>query len=387
VQPSATLALAQKAAELKRQGRDVISFTTGEPDFDTPAGVKAAAVAAIESGFTKYTASSGILELKEAICHKLWHENGVSYSPEEVIVSAGAKQAIYNVLQAVCDPGSEVIIPTPCWVSYPEQVKLAGGVPVFVRFTPDSGFGLDLAAVKAALTPRTVAVIINSPNNPTGAVYEQEALHELGELALERKFWIISDEVYEKLTYDGTRHVSIASLDPRFKEVVVTVNGVSKTFAMTGWRIGYAAGPRQLIAAMGRIQDHVTGNANSIAQKAALFALTQSRDYEIMRLEYEIRRDLMISELAQVPGVRAYKPRGAFYLFPEVSALFGRAAGKKVVANSWDLADFLLEEAAVAVVPGAAFHGEGCIRLTFAVARDRIEEGVRRIVEALSLLT
>lgn len=387
VQPSATLALAQKAAELKKQGKDVIGFTTGEPDFDTPADIKAAAVAAIESGFTKYTPSSGIRELKEAVCHKLWRENGISYSPDEVIVSAGAKQAIYNALQAICDHGSEVIIPAPCWVSYTEQVKLAGGVPVLVRCPADSGFGLDVAAVEAAITPRTVAIIVNSPNNPTGAVYEEDVLRELGELALERKLWIISDEVYEKLTYDGVRHVSIASLDPRFKQVVVTVNAVSKTFAMTGWRIGYCAGPKTLITAMSRIQDHVTGNANSIAQKAALFALTQSSGYETMRREYEVRRNLMLSLLEQAPGVRVHRPRGAFYLFPDVSAFFGRSAGKRTISNSCDLADFLLEEAAVAVVPGAAFQGEEGIRLTFAVAREKIEEGVHRIAAALSSLS
>lgn len=369
---------------MRRAGVDVVSFGAGEPDFDTPAFIKEAAIEAIKSGFTKYTPSSGINELKEAVAEKLKQENGLDYSPSQVIISCGAKHSIYNILMAICDPGDEVIIGTPYWVSYPEMVRLAGGEPVFVETSPETGYCMAPDDVRSRISPKTKAIIVNSPANPTGTIYPEEFLLDIGRLAVEHDFYIISDEIYEKLIYDGLEHVSIATLDEAFKERAILVNGVSKSYAMTGWRIGYAAGPEDVIKAMGRIQSHSTSNPTSISQAAALAALKGEQDeVERMRMEFERRRDLICSKLDEIEGISYVRPQGAFYVFPDVSAYFGGKLAGREINGSLDFADIMLEAAKVALVPGVAFGDDRCVRLSFATSTETIEEGLNRIKEAL----
>lgn len=365
---------------MRREGIDVISFGAGEPDFDTPHHIKRAAIDAINSGFTKYTPASGIPELKEAIAEKLKKENDLDYSPSQIIVSCGAKHSIYNALMAICDPGDEVIIISPYWVSYPEMVRLAGGVPVIVEAEMESGYIPSPEAVRSKVTDKTKAIIINSPSNPTGSVWDEEALRGIGELAVEGDFYIISDEIYEKLIYDGLKHISVAALDERFKERTILISGVSKSYSMTGWRIGYAAGPEEVINAMSRIQSHSTSNPTSISQMAALEALRgPQEEVERMRSEFERRRELICGKLDEIEGVRYFKPRGAFYVFVDVSAFYGKLG----VGGSVEFADLLLEKARVALVPGVAFGDDRCVRLSFATSDEEIVEGLERIKKAL----
>ena len=385
--PSATLAVQAKARELRSRGVDVISFGAGEPDFDTPARVKAAAIEAMKRGQTKYTEVGGIPELRAAVCAKLKRDNGLDYEPADVVVSCGAKHTLYNIFVALLDPGDEVIVPSPYWVSYPEQVRLLDGVPVTVATREETGFDLDVARLAAAVTPRTKIIVLNSPNNPTGAVFSPAAMVAVATLAVERGLWIVSDECYEALTFEG-RHVSIASLDPAAKARTITVNTCSKAYAMTGWRIGYAAGPRAIIRAMTDVQSQVTSNPSSIAQWAAIEALTGPQD-DVAKMagEFDRRRRLIVDGLNALPGVRCIMPKGAFYAFANVSGLLGkRPAGGAPLAGSGDVASFLLDAARVAVVPGADFGSDAHIRLSYATSAALISEGLARMGTALRTL-
>ncbi len=385
--PSATLAVTAKAKALQAEGVDVIGFGAGEPDFDTPGPVKAAAAAALEAGFTKYTPTAGILELRQAVCEKLEKENGLTYEPAQVIVSCGAKHSLFNFFQAVLDPGEEVLIPSPFWVSYPEMVRLAGGRPVFVPTEESDGFRLRAANVRPLLTRRSRVLIVNSPSNPTGSGLEERDLRALAELAEEKDLLIVSDEIYERLTYDGFRHLSIASLGADARSRTVVVNGFSKSFSMTGWRLGYAAGPRQIVAGMVTVQDHSTSNPTSFAQKGALQALRGSREeVDGWVVEFAARKGLIASLLREIPGVTFSEPRGSFYIFPNFSAFFGRAFRGRKISGSADLAAYLLDEARAATIPGAAFGSDSHLRLSFALSRERIETGLQRIGDALKAL-
>jgi aspartate aminotransferase len=388
--PSSTLAVQARARELRARGVDVISFGAGEPDFDTPERIKAAAVQALRRGETKYTEVAGIPELRAAVCAKLKRDQGLDYEPAEVLISVGAKHTLFNLAAALLDPGDEVLVPSPYWVSYPEQARLLGAVPVAVPTDERSGFDLDPDRLAAAVTPRTRLVVLNSPNNPTGAVFSREALAAVGRLAIERDLWIVSDECYEALTYEG-RHVSIAQLGPEVKRRTVVVNTCSKAYAMTGWRIGYAAGPRPLIQAMTTVQSQVTSNPSSVAQWAAVEALAGPQD-EVAKMagEFDRRRRLIVDGLNALPGVSCVMPRGAFYVFPNVSGLFGRrvsvGGAPRELRTSTDVAEFLLEHARVAVVPGLDFGSDAHVRLSYATSAELIREGLARMDAAIRAL-
>ena len=378
ISPSPTLAIDTKAKALKAQGVEVINFSAGEPDFDTPQHIKAAAVQALEEGFTRYTPVAGIPELRREVA-RYFSLRGLSYSPEEIVVSCGAKQSLYNALQVLLEEGEEAVLISPYWVSYHEQVKLAGGKPVVVHTDSAEGFKVTPEALEAALTPRTRAVILNSPCNPTGAVYTRQELESLAELARERDIWVISDEIYSALLYDGLQHVSIASF-PGMKERSIVVDGASKTYAMTGWRIGFAAAPLPIAQAMISIQSHSTSNPNSIAQKAVLAALRGSQEsVEKMRLEFDRRRLMMLEGLRAIPGIKCHRPGGAFYLFPDVGELLGKRFRGRILSSSLKIAEVLLEEFRVAVVPGEAFGAPGYLRLSYATSRDQIEKGLKAL--------
>jgi aspartate aminotransferase len=388
--PSPTLAITAKANQMKADGIDVVAFGAGEPDFDTPDHIKQAAVDALAKGFTKYTPSAGIPALKKAIVEKLERENGLTYGPSNVIVSCGGKHSLYNVFQALCEAGDEVIIPAPYWVSYPEQVKLADATPVIIPTTDASGFAPTVEQLRQAITPRTKIVVLNSPSNPTGAMWPRETIEALAALAVENDFYVISDEIYEKIVYDGNKPVSIASLGPEIKKRTITVNGVSKTYSMTGWRIGYAAGEAEIIAAMGRIQDSVTSNPTSIAQYAAVAAMTGPQEFlNDWVAEFDRRRQVIVKGLNAIPGITCVNPDGAFYVFPNISDLFGKTApnGGKRIESSDDFADYLLAQANVAVVPGSGFGAGEYVRLSYATSMATIEKGLTRIAEAVANLT
>lgn len=385
ITPSPTLAVDSRAKEMISQGIDVVGFGAGEPDFPTPAHVKAAAVNAIEADFTRYTPAAGIMELRQAICQKLRRENGLEYEPAQVVVSVGGKHSLYNVFMALCQPGDEVLLPAPYWVSYPEQIRLAGGQVVPVEASINNEFKVTVADLEKHTTDRTRILVLNSPSNPTGAVYSRRELEALAEFLVARSIIVISDEVYEKLIYGDAEHVSIASLGEEIKDLTVLVNAVSKTYAMTGWRIGYAAAPREVAAAMAKLQGHVTSNPTSIAQKAALEALRGPQDdLEVMVAEYRRRRDYMVERLNAMAGVVCPQPEGAFYVFPSVEGLFGRQLGDTTINNADDLAAALLETARVALVPGTGFGFPGNVRLSYATSMERIEEGLNRMAAALA---
>jgi aspartate aminotransferase len=384
--PSPTLAMQARAKAMRAQGIDVISFGAGEPDFDTPARIKAAAVRALEKGQTKYTEVGGIPELRAAVCQKLRRDHGLEYAADEVTVSCGAKHTLYNIMMALVNPADEVLIPSPYWVSYPEQVRLLGGVPVAVPTPEATGFDLEPAALRRAVTPRTKMIVLDSPGNPTGAVFSAEALAEVAKLAEERDLWVISDECYESLTYEG-RHVSIASLSPAIRARTILVNTCSKAYAMTGWRIGYAAGPPDVIRAMTDVQSQVTSNPASIAQWAAVEALAGPQD-EVAKMagEFDRRRRVIIEALNAIPGVSCVMPKGAFYAFPNVSGLFGKRAKAGVLRGSADVCAFLLDEARIATVAGVDFGSDAHIRLSYATGLDTIKEGMRRMDAAVRSL-
>src|SRR5664280_393663 len=384
---SPTLRINARATQMRGQGIDVVDFSVGEPDFPTPEVVKRAAKAALDANFTKYTANDGIPDLKQAICGKLERDNGLAYSPDEVIVSAGAKNSLFNVAMALYDEGDDILIPAPYWVSYPDQVKLAKANPVVVPTREEDGFRLQARDLAAAITPNTKAIILNYPCNPTGATYTREQLEEIADVCVREQIWVISDEIYEKLIYDGQRFVSIASVNDKIKKLTVVINGFSKAFSMTGWRLGYAAGPREIVAACSKIQSHNTSNATSFVQKAAVTALAEcDMDVERMRQEFERRRNAIVYRLRSLPEVSCASPSGAFYVMPNVIRYLDREFGGAPIRNTYGLAYYLLKEAHVAVVPGEAFGTPAHVRISFATAMDRIEEGCRRIREALARL-
>jgi len=371
--PSLTLAIDSKAKALKAEGIDVCGFGAGEPDMDTPEHIKAAAIEALQSGFTKYTPSSGMPELRQAISEKFKADNNLEYKPSQIIVSNGAKQSCFNAIAAVCDPGDEVIIPAPYWLSYPEMVRLAGGEPVIVQTTQENSWKMTAEDFENAMTPRTKMVIINSPGNPTGSMYTREELRAISEVAAEEDIYILSDEIYEKLTYDGAEHVSIGSLTPEAYDLTITVNGFSKAYAMTGWRLGYLGAPESIAKAIDSMQSHSTSNPCSFAQKGALAALKGDQQcVSDMREEFNIRREYMFDRLSSISGLTAVKPQGAFYILVNVGS-FG--------LKSQNFADRLLSKANVAVVPGVAFGDDRTIRLSYATSLDVIKTGLDRIEE------
>lgn len=387
ISPSMTLTIGEKAKMLKKEGVDVVSFAQGEPDFNTPEAIKQAGIQAINDNFTRYTPASGINELKEAICSKLKNENGISYKPEEVVVSTGGKQVIYNVLLAICGPGDEVIIPTPCWVSYTEQVKMVGATPVFVETTQANNFVPEPQDIAEKITSKTKAIILNTPNNPTGAVYGRDVLEGIAELAVRNNIFVISDEIYEKLIYDNEKHESIASFNPEIRELTITINGWSKAYAMTGWRLGFGAGPADIMKSIDKLQGHITGNTCSVTQKAGLYAYLHNKDYNLMVPEYDKRRKYIVDRFNSLAGISCNMPKGAFYVFPNVTGLYGKKSGSKIITSAMDVAEFLLDEAHVAVVPGEAFSAEGYIRLSYATSIEEIEKGLNQIESAFKKLT
>ncbi|OPX86777.1 MAG: Aspartate aminotransferase [Pelotomaculum sp. PtaB.Bin104] len=384
ISPSPTMAIDAKAKEMKAKGISVVGFGAGEPDFDTPEHIKDAAVAAIRGGLTKYTPVAGTIDLKKAICHKFMIDQGLDYQPTQIVVSAGAKHSLYNAIQVLVHTGDEVILPAPYWVSYLEQIKLAGAEARIVETREINGFKLTPAELESAINQRTRLLILNTPNNPTGAVYSETELRALGEVIVKHNITVISDEVYEKLIYGGLRHVSIASISPDLKELTVVINAVSKAYAMTGWRIGYTAAPISVANAMADLQSHSTSNPTSIAQAASVAALMGDQEpINQMVAEYEKRRDYMLERLLAIPGVTCARPDGAFYLFPNVKSYFGKSYKGKVINNSTDLASILLDETQVALVPGVAFGNDECLRLSYAVSMDNIKEGMNRITSLM----
>ncbi|MDW7709815.1 MAG: pyridoxal phosphate-dependent aminotransferase [Deferrisomatales bacterium] len=388
IKPSATLAIDAKAKQMKAEGIDVLGFGAGEPDFPTPGHIVNAAVSALHDGDTRYTPVGGTAELKGAICRSLERDYGLRYTPGEVTASCGAKHTLFNLFLALLDAGDEVIIPAPFWVSYPEQVQVAGATPVIVPTREEDGFRLRPETLEAAITPRTRALILNSPSNPTGAMYGRLHLEALAEVLRGTDLLVVSDDIYQKLVYEGGRFVGILEVAPELRDRVVIVNGVSKTYAMTGWRIGYAAGPAALIGAMEKLQSQSTSNPTSFAQKAAAVALTGPQECVAeMVAEFARRRDFLVEGLNALPGIRCPLPQGAFYAFPNVSGLYGSRFQGEELRDSFDLARFLLDEARVAVVPGAPFGSDHHVRLSYATSREVIAEGLARFEAALARLT
>lgn len=382
IHPSVTLAIDARAKQLRAMGLDVIGFGAGEPDFDTPRYIKSAARDALDAGMTKYTPVAGTVELRTEIQQKLLRDNGLDYELADIIVSSGAKQCLFNALSAILDPGDEVLLSSPCWVSYPEMVRMAGGVPVMVKGDEANGFLVDADALRPHVTERTKALILNSPNNPSGSVCSRALLEGIAALAVEKQFYVISDEIYEKLIYDGEAHVSIASLGDEIRAQTIVVNGVSKSYAMTGWRIGYAAGPKAVIRAMTAFQSHSTSNPNSIAQHAAAVALTNGEKFMHDSLvEFDARRRLMHQLISEIPGLSAALPKGAFYMMLNISALIGKSLNGRAIRGSDDFAEMLLESRKVAVVPARAFGDDRYVRLSYATSRDKITLGLARIAE------
>lgn len=373
LKPSATLEISAKAKKLQESGMDIVNFGAGEPDFDTPNYIKDAGIKAIQDGFTKYTPASGTNELKLAISDKFKSDNHLLYSPEQIVVSCGAKHSLYNIFQVICDQGDEVIIPAPYWLSYPEMVKLASANPVFVTTQEKNKFKLTKPGLEQIITSKTKAIIINSPSNPTGSVYEQEELEMVANIALKHKIWIISDEIYEDILYDNKKHVSIASLGKNIYDLTITVNGLSKSYSMTGWRIGYLGAPIEVAKAVRNLQSHSTSNPASMCQKAALAAMRGDKtSVKTMVAEFKIRRDYMVKKLSDIKGLSCVNPEGAFYVFCNIAALKLKPA---------QLAHRLLEEAQVAVVPGEGFGSDAHIRFSFATSLEQIKKGLDRIEE------
>jgi aspartate aminotransferase len=374
--PSVTLEITAKAKQMQAKGEDVVSFGAGEPDIDTPQPIKQACIRALEKGDTKYTPSAGTLALRKAISEKLKRENGLEYDPSAIVVSCGAKHSLYNLFQVILNPGDEVIIPAPYWLSYPEMVTLGGGTSVFIETSEAAGFVPSIDQIEKAVTPRTKAFILNSPSNPTGSVWSRKQLEDLAALAKRRKLLVVSDEIYEKLLYDGEKHVSIASLDPEIKKLTVTVNGMSKSYAMTGWRLGYLAAEKEIASLVDGLQSHSTSNPTSFDQAGGVESLNPSHESFVreMHSSFLKRRNLMMEELSKINKLSAFNPKGAFYVFVNVS---------KTGMDSIKLSEKLLTEAKVAVIPGAAFGAPNHIRLSFAISEQDIVKGIRRIAECL----
>ena len=387
ISPSITLEITAKANELKSQGIDVVSFGAGEPDFNTPENIIEAAIKAMKDGKTKYTPAGGILQLKETICNKFKNDNNLEYRPSQIIVSTGAKQSLANTFMAILNPGDEVLIPVPYWVSYPELVKLADGVPVFVNTNEKDSYKYTIESLNSALTSKTKAILLNSPNNPTGTIYSKEELIKIAEFAKENDLIIVSDEIYEKLIYDGNEHISIASLSQDAYERTIVINGVSKTYAMTGWRLGYAAASEKIVKHMTSIQSHMTSNVNTIAQYAAIEALNGPvEDLNNMVKEFESRRNFMVEKLNNLDGISIIKPNGAFYIMVNISEYLNTSLNGTNISNSLDFAKVLLEEERVAVIPGAGFGLDSYIRLSYATSKEIIGKGIDRISDFLNKL-
>lgn len=380
ITPSSTLAVTAKAKQMKADGIDVVGFGAGEPDFDTPEHIKQAAIKAIEEGFTKYTPASGTLELKKAICDKLKNENGLDYKLSQIVISNGAKHSLTNTFMTILNPGDEVIIPAPFWLSYPQMVKLADGVPVIVYAKKENDFKITIEDLESAVTDKTKALVINSPSNPTGVVYAKEELKAIADFAVKHDLYVISDEIYEKLIYDGMKHVSIASFNEEIYKRTIIINGVSKSYSMTGWRIGYLAAPEDIAKVISNVQSHATSNPNSIAQKATLAALTGPQDcVEEMRKEFEARRNYMVERLNKIPSFSIIKPQGAFYVVIDISNILGKKFEGRVIETADDFSEILLEKESVAVVSCTDFGFSNCVRLSYAISLDSIKKGLDRI--------
>ncbi len=387
IQESATLAISAQAKAMKKAGEDVIALAAGEPDFDTPAHIVAAAKQALDAGFTRYTPASGMPELRAAWAEQVSQKRRVTYQPNQLMVTAGGKQAIFNVVYALVDPGDEVIIPAPYWVSYPEQVRAVGAIPIILETDSEQDFKISPHALREAITEHTRLVILNSPSNPTGSVYTRDELSALAEVLVEKQVPVLSDEVYDELVY-GKEFTSIASLGEEIYKLTIVSGAVSKTYAMTGWRIGYAAGPAEVIAAAGRLQSHSTSGPNSVAQKAALAAITGDQStVEMMRQEFDRRRQSMLQRLRAMPDITCPQPDGAFYAFPRISAYYGRRHNGQVVDGSMAFSRLLLEHEKVATVPGLAFGDDDHVRLSYSTSMAQIEEAMDRLERFLSHLT
>lgn len=377
---SPTIKISGMAKKMKSEGKNVINLSVGEPDFNTPQNIKNAAVKAINENKTQYTINAGIPELRKAISSKLKTDNNVEFKIDEIIVSSGAKQSLYNALQVIANPNDEVLIPIPYWVSYPQMVKLAGAKPVFLSTDESTGFKITVEQLNDVINENTKAIILCNPSNPSGAAYSKAELLKIAEFLFDKDIYVISDEIYEKLTYGEYQFNSFVSLIPEMRDKIITINGVSKAYAMTGWRIGFAAAQKGIVQAMNKIQSHSTSNANSVAQYAALEAFSGNQDsVNSMKIEFEKRRNYLFSELKSIEGISCYKPQGAFYLFPNISVLLRNIDEDKGIKNSYDFAMDLLENAEVATVPGSSFGAEGYLRLSYATSMENLKEAVIRI--------
>ena len=387
IKPSSTLAITAKAKEMKANGVDIVGFGAGEPDFNTPDNINEAAICAINDGFTKYTPASGIVELKQAVCEKFKNFNGISHEPDQIVISNGGKHCLTNIFEAILNPGDEVIIPAPYWLSYPEIVKLADGVPVFIRGEKKDGYKVSAEQIKAAITPNTKALILNTPSNPTGMIYTRKELEAIAEVIIAADIYVVADEIYENLLYDGAEHVSIASLGEEIYKRTITCSGVAKGYAMTGWRIGYIGASAELAKVMGSLQSHQTSNPNSIAQKAALEAISGPQDTVVtMRQEFDVRRKYMYDRLCKMPYVSTLEPQGAFYVFVDVSEACEKEYKGEKIKTAAKLADILIGDYSVAVVPCADFGFADHIRLSYAISIEQIEKGLDRIETLLKSL-
>jgi aspartate aminotransferase len=384
ITPSATLEITAKAKEMKAKGIDVIGFGAGEPDFNTPINIQESAIKTIKEGNTRYTAASGIIELKEAICRKFKEDNNIIYKPNNIIISNGAKHSIQNALWAILNPGDEVIIPVPYWVSYPEMIKFADGIPVEVVTKEENDFKYTIDDLEKAFTNKTKGIILNSPSNPTGTAYTLEELKEIADWAVEKNIFVISDEIYEKLIYDGYSHISIASLNEKIKELTIVINGMSKAYAMTGWRIGYAAAHEEIVKIMSNIQAHTTSNPNTISQYASIEGLTGDQNIiKEMKDQFVARRNYMVDKINSINGLSCRKPKGAFYVMVNISQLKGKTIHDYMINSSIDFANLLLDKAKVAVVPGIAFGADDYIRLSYATSMENIKKGLDRIEDTI----
>jgi len=384
LKPSATLAITAKAKDLKSKGIDIIGFGAGEPDFDTPNNIKSAAKDSIDSGFTKYTAASGIIELKEAIRERISIDYGLSYENKEILVGSGAKHVLYNLFNVLIDEGDEVLIPAPYWVSYPEQVKISGGSPIILHTNQEDGFKITKKQIESRCNENTKILVLNYPSNPTGSTYNYDELSQIAEICKEKNLIVISDEIYDKIIYSNEKHISFPQLSEDAKNRTILVNGVSKTYSMTGWRIGYAAGNSEVISAMNNLSGQSTSNPTSISQKAAIEAFSGNQGKVVEMLgEFEIRKEYISSFLNEIEGVECFVPKGAFYVFPDISYYFGKSFKGKEITNSIEFTDFLLDHAKVAVVPGIEFGSDKHIRISYATSMNDIKEGTKRIKESL----
>ena len=382
---SVTLAINAMAKQMKLEGANIISFGVGEPDFDTPDNIREAGIKAIKEGRTRYTAASGILELKETICNKLKDDNQLDYSPENIVVSNGAKHSLFNALQAICNPGDEIIVPIPYWVSYPEMIKMADAVPVFIDCSEKNEFKLEIAELIKAITPKTKALLLNSPSNPTGSIYSKNELEVIAQVAIDNNILIIADEIYEKLVYDNEKHISIASLNDKVKDITIVVNGVSKAYAMTGWRIGYTASNTEIANLMSKIQSHSTSNPNTIAQHASVEGIKNSdASIEKMRISFDERRKYMVNRINKMNKLSCIVPKGAFYVMLNISKLIGKEIEGRIINNSLDFAEIVISKANVAVVPGSAFGADSFARLSYANSIENIKEGLDRIEKLIA---